>query len=945
VGEGNRIQFGAGITQNDLTFTHNEAARTLTIQVGASGTDQLVLTNFDPTGVNGSVVVETLAFADGSTANLESLLGGSINHAPTIANPLIDHTVSEDVLLNIQVPVDTFVDQDVGDSLTYSASLADGTALPAWLNFDAITGTLTGTPDDAQVGSFDLKVTATDSGNLTVSEVFTLTVTNVNEAPTVSVPLADHTVLEDASVNIQMLANIFVDQDAVHGDVLTYSASLANGGFLPTWLSFDPVTRTFTGTPLNGDVDIINVSVTATDTDGLSATNPFMLTVQNVNDAPMVVNSIADQSAAEDTAFSFTVPSGAFADDDAAHGDLLTYNAVLADGSPLPTWLSFNPTTRTFSGTPGPGDAGVLRLAVTVTDTQEVGITDQFTLTVSGPLPQTVVGTTGDDELMGGRGDDTLAGGAGNDALSGGSGDDTYFFNLGDGVDTIHDTSLPGEGNTIQFGTGIMPDDLSLGIGSFIIRVGTNGDVLHLTPFDPDNALGAHSIETFRFADGTTLNYSQLVARGFDLTGTPGNDSVNGTNVVDRIRGLAGNDTLNGGSGDDVLDGGTGTDTMRGGVGDDTYIIDSSSDLVIEAANEGTDTAQSSMTYTLGNNVEYLTLTGTSAINGTGNTLNNIMIGNSANNTLTGGGGNDRLNGELGNDTMVGGIGNDTYVVNQTGDVVTESSNQGIDTIESNLTYMLGGNVENLTLTGAAAINGSGNSANNVLVGNIGNNTLDGGSGNDMADGGAGDDHLLGGSGDDQLLGGLGNDALNGGSGSDVLYGGDGIDTLDGGSGDDQLVGDAGNDTLTGGSGADQFASGAGNDTMTGGSGNDVYNLLRGDGQDTIIDSDPFSSNQDRAIFDATINPLDLVISRQANNLRLVIHSSSDQVTVENWYLDTTNRIETIQAGNGQTLLSTQVDQLIQAMASFSRQSGLTWDQAIDQRPQDVQAVLAASWQ
>ncbi|HEU5092898.1 MAG TPA: calcium-binding protein, partial [Nitrospira sp.] len=653
----------------------------------------------------------------------------------------------------------------------------------------------------------------------------------------------------------------------------------------------------------------------------------------------------ADQSAAEDTAFSFTVPSGAFADDDAAHGDLLTYNAVLADGSPLPNWLSFNPTTRTFNGTPGPGDAGVLRLAVTATDTQEVGITDQFTLTVSGPLPQTVVGTTGDDELMGGRGDDTLAGGAGNDALSGGSGDDTYFFNLGDGVDTVHDTSLPGEGNTIQFGTGIMPDDLSLGIGSFIIRVGTNGDALHLTPFDPNNALGAHSIETFRFADGTTLNYSQLVARGFDLTGTTGNDSVNGTNVVDRIRGLAGNDTLNGGSGDDVLDGGTGTDTMRGEVGDDTYIIDSSSDLVIEAANEGTDTAQSSMTYTLGNNVEHLTLTGTSAINGTGNTLNNIMIGNSANNTLTGGAGNDRLDGEFGNDTMVGGIGNDTYVVSQTGDVVTESSNQGIDTIESNLTYMLGGNVENLTLTGAAAINGTGNSANNVLVGNIGNNTLDGGSGNDMADGGAGDDHLLGSSGNDQLLGGLGNDALNGGSGSDVLYGGDGIDTLDGGSGDDQLVGGAGNDTLTGGSGADQFASGAGNDTMTGGSGNDVYNLLRGDGQDTIIDSDPFSSNQDRAIFDATINPLDLVISRQANNLRLVIHGSSDQVTVENWYLDTTNRIETIQAGNGQTLLSTQVDQLIQAMASFSRQSGLTWDQAIDQRPQDVQAVLAASWQ
>lgn len=165
------------------------------------------------------------------------------------------------------------------------------------------------------------------------------------------------------------------------------------------------------------------------------------------------------------------------------------------------------------------------------------------------------------------------------------------------------------------------------------------------------------------------------------------------------------------------------------------------------------------------------------------------------------------------------------------------------------------------------------------------------------------------------------------------------------GSGDDQLLGEAGNDVLTGGSGADQFTGGTGNDTMTGGSGNDLYNFSRGDGQDTIIDSDPFPGNQDRALFGATINPLDLVISRQANDLRLTIHGSSDQITVQNWYLGTTNRIETTQAGNGQTLLSTQVDQLIQAMAGFTQQTGLTWDQGIDQQPQDVQAVLAASWQ
>jgi hypothetical protein len=87
------------------------------------------------------------------------------------------------------------------------------------------------------------------------------------------------------------------------------------------------------------------------------------------------------------------------------------------------------------------------------------------------------------------------------------------------------------------------------------------------------------------------------------------------------------------------------------------------------------------------------------------------------------------------------------------------------------------------------------------------------------------------------------------------------------------------------------------------------------------------------------------VISRQANDLRLVIHGTTDSVTIRNWYMSpATNQIEDLQAGNGQHLLNTQVDQLIQAMASFSQQSGLTWDQAIDQQPQEVQNVLAASW-
>ncbi|RTR11631.1 beta strand repeat-containing protein, partial [Azospirillum griseum] len=411
------------------------------------------------------------------------------------------------------------------------------------------------------------------------------------------------------------------------------------------------------------------------------------------------------------------------------------------------------------------------------------------TLTYTGSGSFAGTGNTGNNSLTGGVGDDVLTGDAGNDTLNGGAGTDTLIGGTGNDTYIVDDaddvvTELAGEGT----------DTVRTTLASY-----TLGD----------------NVENLAFTG----------SGAFTGTGNALNNSLAGGGGADVLTGLDGNDTLNGGAG---------ADTLIGGTGNDTYVIDNASDVLVELPGEGTDTVQSSITHTLLADFENLTLTGSAAIDGTGNAANNVITGNSGANLLTGLDGDDTLNGGAGADTLVGGSGNDLYVVDNADDIVTELASEDTDTVNASVSWVLGANLENLTLTGSAAINATGNELNNVLTGNGGANILDGGLGDDsMASGGGNDVYIVDSAGDvvteaanqgfDEVRTGLASYSLGANvealtyTGSGPFSGaGNALDNrLAGAGGDDSLSGGAGNDTLIGGGGADTLDGGSGSDTAS----------------------------------------------------------------------------------------------------------------------------------
>ncbi|WP_052121108.1 calcium-binding protein [Inquilinus limosus] len=391
-----------------------------------------------------------------------------------------------------------------------------------------------------------------------------------------------------------------------------------------------------------------------------------------------------------------------------------------------------------------------------------------------------IYGLDGDDKLYGAGGNDWLVGGLGNDILVGGLGDDSY------------DVDSAGDQVVERAGEGI---------------------------------------------DRVRAWVSHQLAANIEILTLAGTADINGFgNALDNsILGNAGNNVLNGGAGNDA---------MAGGAGNDVYDVDSAGDQIQELANEGYDRVRSSVSLTLGANIEELTLTGTAAISGTGNALANTIAGNAGDNVLDGG---------AGDDVLVGGKGNDTYYVATAGDRIAEQAGEGIDRVLSWVTHQLAVNVENLALQGTDNIGASGNALDNTITGNDGNNTLIGGGGDDTMIGGKGDDLYEVDSAGDQiqeaadegidrvrvslaaydlaahienltLIGGgshtVGDNALD-----NEIVGDRGVDYISATAGRDTLYGNEGNDRLIGGDGDDTLSGGAGDDEMFGGAGNDIYDV------------------------------------------------------------------------------------------------------------------------
>ena len=287
-----------------------------------------------------------------------------VNDPPVLAGAIANIQTLEDTPFELPLSPDVFFDEDTEDQLTYSLEgLGAGN-----LTFDPQSGLISGVPQQSDVGTYTLSMTATDNAGELVSTTFELEIVNVNDAPILVEEVPQQMALEDSPYTFNLPEDLFFDED---GDLLALEVT-----GLPETFVFDEATRSISGLPVQTTVGTYQITISATDPSGAQATASFSLEIQNVNDPPVFVGSFSDLRIDEDIAWGFSFPNDFFEDED---GDLITYQATFSNEL---TSFSFDPETRSFSGTPTQLEVGKHQITVSASDPEGALVSASFQLTI-----------------------------------------------------------------------------------------------------------------------------------------------------------------------------------------------------------------------------------------------------------------------------------------------------------------------------------------------------------------------------------------------------------------------------------------------------------------------------------------------------------------------------------------------------------------------------------
>lgn len=449
------------------------------------------------------------------------------------------------------------------------------------------------------------------------------------QAPTAGKPLAAQSVHEKEKLTYTLAEDTF--HTANKDDKLTYSARLADGKPLPGWLSFNPQTRTFSGTPSNDDVGMLNVEISAKGKGG-SANQRFTLNVINVNDAPQAGQKLPTLQIEHSKLFYYQLPEDAFKDID--KNDKLTFSATSENGQSLPSWLKFDAYNGTFTGSPSANTPqGNYRVTVTVTDSGGLKAHQTLVLNLAQGTPLKPVNGTDRN--------DVLISSADNELLAGKGGKDVYQFSRGFGHDLINNHDENSNQDDVVTFTNMNRKDFVImrDYTSLYLRSLSETDELRIMGQFPANS--KWRIGEIRFADGSILTADEI-ERELQKT-TEGDDHIYGSKDNDIINGKGGNDVISGEEGDDELYGEDGNDNLIGSVGNDKLSGGAGEDSL--NGGDGRDHLSGGA-----GNDELI-----------GGEDDDQLHGNEGDDKLYGGTGNDLLIGDSGNDVLSGSAGNDIY--------------------------------------------------------------------------------------------------------------------------------------------------------------------------------------------------------------------------------------------------------------------------------------------